>query len=160
MHDIGLPHDVWFIPNNRRLVYINTTFKDAGYKNVLARHPSLSLSWPYIFCWGSEKTKGRSLLNCEANVSTWMERDHIPCSFWCPAPDWAEAFDLMPSAFVAPKWSQKDFEKARKQLLVDTQNALKQFEPRFQNALNAYLYPAPHPYSLSQQKVKEDLRSI
>lgn len=39
-HDIGLPHDVWFIPNNKRLVYMNITFKDAGYKNVSHATPA------------------------------------------------------------------------------------------------------------------------
>ncbi len=103
--------------------------------------------------------RGR-LFNCGANVLTRLDCDHAFCSFWCPASDWAEAFELMLNALIDPKWQQKEFEKARKQLLTDAQNASKQLSTCFQDALTDYLYPAPHPYSLPSKKVSDDLSQI
>lgn len=163
-HDIGLPHKIWFIPTEKRIVCLQIMFKDAGRKNINAIHPSLPSFLHSIVGKGAgsyDSQRVREIVyDSGAKIHFSMDQENGYFSLWAPAPSYREALDLGLLMITRPKLPQRDLEQLRKTLLIDHEESLKSPNTHLGEAWNAAFYVGKHPYRASLVAVKKDLQNL
>jgi zinc protease len=163
-HQCLLPNSIWYKPTSKPVVSISIVFKDAGSKNENNEHPSLETFVGEMICKGAGNYDRyqyeKAVRDCSATINFSIGLDDAELNIWVPVKTYKDAIRLALLTLLRPRLPRQVLEKLKKESLADFEESLAYPETHLTEEFNKLFYPENHPYRVSLEKVKRDIRKI